>query len=182
MRNHGIVIHFPKLLALMVLSLSAAASAWAEAPLRWKFKEGETLSYVLDRGTEGKINLTGAEITFKLNMIFDVTWKVASVAQDGTAHVEQTVDRMQVSMNSPLFGSMAYDSKKPEKPMGPVWSQLEPIVNGMLGQTFQMRITSAGKVTEIELPAKLAETFQKQQQRPAGNRQAAFGIGAQHVF
>ena len=149
------------------LRSSRPAPAWAAAPIRWKFKEGQSLNYVLERGAEGKVNLTGAEFAFKMGMTFDTTWQVKSVAADGTATVEQTVDRIQINMSSPLAGNMAYDSKNTEKPAaGPVWAMLEPVVTGMLGQTFKVKISSLGAVSDIELPAKLSESFAKQQGRP----------------
>ena len=54
-------------------------------------------------------------------------------------------------------------------------SLLEPVVNGMLGQTFKVKISPLGKVSDIELPAKLTESFAKQ--KVGQNRQAGLGIG-----
>ncbi len=161
---------------LLALAIFQASSAWAADPIRWKFKEGQSLNYVLERGAEGKVNLTGAEFAFKMGMAFDTTWQVKSVAADGTASVEQTVDRIQINMSSPLAGTMAYDSKNSEKPAaGPVWAMLEPVVTGMLGQTFKVKISPLGAVSDIELPAKLTESFAKQ--KVGQNRQAGLGIG-----
>jgi hypothetical protein len=160
---------------VVTIGLLVASAANAQTPLRWKFKEGEHLNYVLERAVEGKINLSGADIAFKMGMTFDTTWNVKSVAQDGTANVEQTVDRVQIGMSSPLGGNLVYDSQNPEPPAGPVWAQLKPLMEGMLGQTFKAKISSLGKVSDIELPQKLSEVFAKQQQ--GGNRQAGFGIG-----
>lgn len=70
--------------------LAVISSVQAETELRWKFKEGQSLDYVMERGVEGKINLSGADIAFTLNMTFDTAWKVKSVAADGTAEVERT--------------------------------------------------------------------------------------------
>jgi hypothetical protein len=108
-------------------------------------------------------------------MIFDTTWKPAAVADDGTASVELTVDRIQVNMNSPLFGRMAYDSKSTEKPQGPVWTQMEPVMTGMLGETFKAKISPLGAVSDIELPKKLADALAKQE--IGENRRQGFGIG-----
>ena len=107
------------------IALAAAWPSWrrparAAEPLRWKFKSGEQLNYILARQMEGKLNLSGADITFKVDMTFDTTWKVKSVAADGSAEIEQTVDRIQINMSSPLGGNLDYDSAKPVKP-GPAW-------------------------------------------------------------
>jgi hypothetical protein len=165
-----------KLALAAVLGFTLVSQARAEAPLRWKFKEGESLDYVIERAVDGKLNLSGADIEFKVKMIFDTTWKVKSVAADGTASVEETLDRMQVSMDSPLAGSLEYDSQTPTNPDSPAWSMMvEPMVNGMLGQTLKWKVSPLGKVTDIEMPEKLKETFAKQSQ--GGNRQAGLGLG-----
>jgi hypothetical protein len=86
------------------------------------------------------------------------------------------VERIQINMSSPLAGDVAFDSKSEEKPdSGPVWTLLEPVVNGMLGQTFTVKISSLGVVSDIELPAKLTESLASQ--RVGQNRQAGLGIG-----
>lgn len=152
------------------LALVFVADAQAQAPLRWKFKQGEDLNYILDRGMEGKINFSGAEIEFKLGLTMDVTWKVTEVASSGTASVAQTIDRVQMKLDSPLFGSMEYDSADPNSTAGPI----QPMIEGMLGQTFQLKVTAAGKVEEVKLPEKLSETFAEAGQ---GRGQAGLGIG-----
>jgi hypothetical protein len=162
--------------ALFAAALLFVTFAQAQADeLRWKFKAGETLEYVLARGVEGKINLSGSEIVFNLQMIFDTTWKPTSVAEDGAADVELTVDRIQISMDSPLFGRMAYDSKNPKEPEGPIWAQMKPTMTSMLGEAFKAKITPLGEVKDIALPEKLAAALKKQE--IGENRRAGFGIG-----
>ncbi|MEX0675938.1 MAG: DUF6263 family protein [Pirellulales bacterium] len=157
-------------LALLVVSTLRADE------LRWKFKQGETLNYVLERGIEGKLTLSGAEIQFTMQMIFDTSWKPAAVAGDGTANMDLTVDRIQVNMNSPLFGRMAYDSKSSKEPEGPVWAQMKPVMGGMLGETFKAKISPLGQMSDIELPKKLSDALASQQ--VGENRRQGFGIGS----
>jgi Family of unknown function (DUF6263) len=160
---------FAAALALVLVSTLRAEE------LRWKFKQGEALQYVLQRSVEGKLTLSGAEIVFKLNMIFDTTWKPESVADDGVADVGLSVDRIQISMNSPLFGRMDYDSAGAKEPEGPVWAQMKPVMTGMLGQTFKAKISPLGSVTDITLPEKLAKALAAQ--KIGENRRQGFGIG-----
>jgi len=143
--------------------------------LKWKFKSGENLEYVLSRAVDGAINLSGSDIAFKLGMTFDTTWKPTAVAGDGTADVSLTVDRIQVVMDSPLFGRMAYDSNDPKEPEGPVWQQMKPVMTNMLGNAFTLKISPQGEVSEIKLPEPLAEAIKKQE--VGENRRQGFGIG-----
>jgi hypothetical protein len=151
------------------------ASARADGAPRWKFKPGETLHYVLERAADGKMSLAGNEFGIQMGMTFDTTWKCAGVNDDGTANVEQTIDRIQINMASPLSGEVKYDSAGSEKPSGPVWTLLGPMVDGMLGQTFTLKVSPTGAVSDITLPAKLKQAFDKQV--VGQNRQAGMGIG-----
>jgi hypothetical protein len=160
---------------MAVCLLATGAARAAEAPLRWKFKPGDTLDYVLERASDGKLSVCGADLAIKISMTFDTSWKVKSVAADGTGSLEQTVDRIQINMSSPLAGELNYDSKQADVPNNPLWSQMEPVVSGMLGQTFQLKISPLGKVSDITLPEKLTALFTKQSQ--GGNRQQGMGIG-----
>ena len=104
-------------------------------------------------------------------MVLDSTWKTKAVAKDGSADIEQTIDRVQVNMNSPLGGALEFDSQQPDSKAG----MLQPMVNGMLGQTFKLKVSPLGKVTDVELPKKLTDAFGAGQQ--GGRRQAGMGIG-----
>lgn len=162
--------------ALIAAALLFVSFSHAQADeLRWKFKADETLEYVLSRSVEGKINLSGSDIAFNLQMIFDTTWQPTAVAEDGTADVELTVNRIQIAMDSPLFGRMAYDSTNPKEPEGPIWAQMKPTMTSMLGGAFKAKITPLGEVKDITLPEKLAEALKKQE--IGENRRAGFGIG-----
>jgi hypothetical protein len=161
--------------SLALAALVLASSAATAAELRWKFKPGEELQYILSRATEGAINLSGSDIKFNLQMVFDTSWKPTAVGADGVADVDLTVTRIQISMESPLFGRMAYDSTNPKEPEGPVWAQMKPTMTAMLGEAFKAKITPLGAVTDIQLPAKLAEALAKQE--IGENRRQGFGIG-----
>jgi Family of unknown function (DUF6263) len=170
MRSYAIVrVSLAAVLAVVFVTAVQAQD------LRWKFKPDETLNYVLERGVEGKIVLSGAEIAFTMGMTFDTSWKVASVADDGMASVELAVDRIQVSMNSPLFGNMVYDSKGGEEPKSPVWQQMKPVMNGMLAGPFKVKISPLGEVSDVALPEKLAKSLADQE--IGENRRQGFGIG-----
>ncbi len=175
MRSRAIVARRWKLIAVVGMVLAGCSVARADAPPRWKFAPGETLHYVLDRAVDGTMSMAGNEFGIKMRMTFDTTWKCTGVNDDGTANLDQTIDRIQISMSMPLAGDVNYDSISSKKPSGPVWTLLRPMVEGMLGQTFTLKVSPEGKVSDIELPAKLTEVFAEQ--ADGQNRQAGMGIG-----
>ncbi len=120
------------------------------------------------------MKLSGSDLAIKFGMAFDTTWKCTDVAADGTATLDQTVDRIQVSMSSPLAGNLDFDTAKTDKaPGGPMGAMLGPMVDGMLGQTIKVKISPRGEVSDIELPEKLKAAFAKQQ--GSANRQMGMG-------
>jgi hypothetical protein len=162
-------------LAIALLLPMAGAAPAAEAP-RWKFKQGESLNYVLERVADGQMKLAGNPIGIKMGMTFDTTWKCTGVEADGSAQLEQTVDRVQISMASPLSGDIKFDSSAGATPSGPLGAMLGPMINGLLGQPIKVKISPLGKVSDIQLPEKLKAEFAKQAE-VGQNRRAGLGIG-----
>ncbi|MBI2825842.1 MAG: hypothetical protein HYX69_14245 [Planctomycetia bacterium] len=162
----------------VTLSLAACGLASTVAHgemLRWKFKQGETMNYVMDRAIDGKIDLSGSQIEFTSAMTFDTSWKIKSVGSDGAAEVEQTVDRVQMKMDSPLGGGLDYDSKKPGSGQGQIWEMMGPMFEALVGQTFSLKVTPTGKVSDIKMPEKVTEQLAKQ--GGPGGRRGGFGFG-----
>jgi hypothetical protein len=164
-------VRLPLAAVLCVLLVSAAGAQ----ELRWKFKPDQTLNYVLERGVDGKIVLSGAEIAFKMGMTFDTSWKATKVADDGAADIDLVVERIQVDMASPLFGNMVYDSKGGEEPKSPVWLQMKPMMQSMLGEAFKIKVSPRGEVSEITMPEKMTKAIAEQE--IGENRRQGFGFG-----
>ena len=150
-----------------------SATAQAQNTLRWKFKKDDTLNYVMERTTEMKMDLSGSLIEIVSGMTFDTTWKVKSVAADGSAEIEQTVDRIQMKMDSPLGGALDYDSKKPGSGQGQIWEMMGPMIESLVGGTVSLKATPTGEVSDIKLPEKVTEQLGKQQ---GGQRRGGMGM------
>jgi hypothetical protein len=164
---------------LLVASLAIcgilSATAQAQNTLRWKFKKGDTLNYVMEQTTEMKMDLSGSLIEIVSGMTFDTTWNIKSVAADGSAEIEQTVDRIQMKMDSPLGGALDYDSKKPGSGQGQIWEMMGPMIESMVGGTVSLKATSTGEVSDIKLPQKVTDQLAKQQ--GGGGRRGSGGMG-----
>ncbi len=176
MRTCFVIARSRGLVAALAVILVGATAAAADSAPRWKFKPGETLNYVLERNADGKMKLAGNPIGIKMGMKFDTTWKCTGVSDDGTASLEQTVDRIQISMESPLSGAITFDSAAGATPDGPLGAMLGPMINGLLNQPIKLQVSPLGAVSDITLPAKLQEEFARQNE-VGQNRRAGLGIG-----
>lgn len=149
----------PAALTAVVVVVASAAAARAEQALAWKFKVGDKAQYVLVQESNILIDANGVEFDVEMNQTLDLTWTVKSVADDGTAELVQTVDRVIMKMATPFTGEFSYDSASGQDGEGQVWEMMGPLIKGMVGAEFTMKVTPAGEVTDIELPQGLGRAL-----------------------
>lgn len=148
--------------AAAVVCLMGTTHARAAKELKWKFKQGEKLPYALQQSYAILIDANGIEIDVKLKQVMDLTWTVKSVDSDGNAELNQKVDRIQLTMNTPFTGEVKYDSKKPdETPPPELWDRIGKPLESMLEGEFALKVTPHGQVTDLVLPEKLATTLKE---------------------
>lgn len=169
----------PRFLAtgrLVVASLAVAVglqgAARADAPLRWKFKPGETVHYNLIQKTETTMKLAnGRTGGSKVSQNSDVRWTVESVSPEGVAELTQTIDRVRVRMDSvagqPPF---EYDSASDEPaPEGAVASQLVPVFKALAGLKCTLMMDPRGEIREVRIADSVVQSLEKSFQGGLGH-------------
>ncbi len=78
-----------KLLAVVLAGLVLAPAAVAQTKLRYKFKEGQKLEYVVDQKTVASFG--GMDV--KTGMKFDMVWQTLKVDEAGKAQVKVVINR-----------------------------------------------------------------------------------------
>src|SRR5262245_38581884 len=96
-------------LAWALFVVTTASAAGADATLRWKFQSDTPYRYVLTQGMEMSMKVANNEVKTKMTQVSEMTWKVKSVKPDGAADLSQTIDRMQITLESPA-GNFEIDS------------------------------------------------------------------------
>jgi hypothetical protein len=138
--------------ALLLVGLgSSMASVQAKDTLRWKFKEGETLHYSMETTTisTGQ-DPTGREVKRSYSLITDMSWTTKSVDASGLATLNQTIDRVRVTVSSP-GSKISSDSKE----AGEAESLFGPMFKILVGAEFFSKMNPRGELTEIKLADKL---------------------------
>jgi hypothetical protein len=153
--------------ALLPLVLGASA-AQAQTTLRWKFKQGDKLTYVTEQATNSKGSVMGMEFETTMSQTTDLTWMVKAVGSDGVAEINQTIDRIRMKMETP-FGNFEYDSKENKQIEGPFGDVMGPILGAMAGAEVMMKMAPTGDVRDVKLPEKLAESLQNPALAQFGN-------------
>src|SRR4051812_19360867 len=105
-------------LAALAALVLAQGAARADAPLRWKFTKGKAIHYVLTQKAVSKTQAQGQLLETTMTQTMDMTWAFTGVNPDGSARMEQTLDRIQFTMESP-FGKVAVDTKDDKEAEGP---------------------------------------------------------------
>ena len=81
------------------------SAANAETKLRWKFQPGEKVNYEMIMDMTQEMQAGDMPITTKMNQRMDMTWSAKEVAADGSAVMEQTIDRVRVEIVPPGAGA-----------------------------------------------------------------------------
>ena len=142
--------HGWKLLAVFLVGLALAPAVHAQTKLRYKFKEGDKLDYLIEQKQKMAMNIMGMDIDINVNMDIEMNWETTKVDDMGNAQVKVSIGRVKMKMESPT-GNVDIDSKSAEEPDDQLGKILAPIVKGMAGiqMTFTMDPTGEMKDTKI---------------------------------
>ncbi len=147
------------LLCLAALGVAAGA-ARGEKTLRYKFKPGETIRYVMRQEMVQNVAAPGNPVKVSMTQTMDMSQKVESVDAEGTASVTQTIERIRMKMVLPQGQGLDYDSASDKAPVG-LATKLAPIFGAMVKQPIKVKITPRGTTRDIKLPEGMLDQIKK---------------------
>jgi len=138
------------LMAAFLLSLPAAED---KVELRWKWQKGQELVYKSVQKTQ--LEFGGQPMDQHMGYTYSLT--IADVAESGEATITVKYLAVVTKGNGPT-GEYDYDSEKDKEPPaeGPAAMQAK-----MVGQSFTMKMTPTGKVTDVQGYDKVLEAMTK---------------------
>ena len=152
-------------------TLFVAALAWSAganravaqqaAPLQWKFAAGETLHYRMTQNMKMGMVMGEREMGSTMRQDIDMSWAVKEVADDGSASLEQKIDRMRMKMDM-AGNSMEYDSASTAPPQG-MAAMVAPVMKELTKAAFDVKMTPRGQVSEVQVPASLLDALKNSQ-------------------
>jgi hypothetical protein len=149
-------------LAVALAGLVVAGGAQAQTTLRYKFKEGEKLNYVIDQDQKMSMSIGGMDIETKVLMVMDMTWDVQKIDEQGNAHVKIKMDRVKMTMDGPT-GKVEIDSKDAKEPDDPIGQILGQVVQAMAGMEMSTTVSPTGEMKDTKIPE---ETIKKLKNLP----------------
>jgi len=129
---------------------SIADAAGDETLLRWKLAAGELLTVRFQQATDTETS--GAQKSqLAIEMSADMTWRVESVEEDGTARLVQKVDRLQMAMSADKLADVKYDSASDQSPTGTA-KDIAASVQPLIGVEFHVTMNPRGEIVEVTPP------------------------------
>jgi hypothetical protein len=142
----------PWAISVVLACLLAARVAPAQKVLRWKFQAGQQLNYQLEQRMKQELTPPNSPaMQFSTVQTMTMKWEVKSIQEDGTAIVEQTVDRFRTKMESPQGIMLEYDSASGKEPEG-LGKMLLPMLQALLNRPILLTYTPRGEIKEMKLP------------------------------
>jgi Family of unknown function (DUF6263) len=127
-----------------------AGTASAQVTLRYQFKEGEKLDYVMDQDQKMSMSVGGQDIEMKVNMAMDLIWQTEKVDADGNAKVKLKFGRVKMSMNGPM-GKVEVDSNDTEEPDDPAGRIFAQVVKAIGGMEMSFTMDPRGEMKDVQV-------------------------------
>lgn len=143
-------------LVLTLLGLGWTSLAHAQTTLRYKFKKGEKLEYVLDQKMKVTQEVLGMNIETSMDQHMAMSWKVESVDDKGAAKIAMTFGRMKMALDTPM-GKFEVDSDSKEEPDNILGKTLHTVVASLAGMELSFTMDPTGELREVTIPEKSAE-------------------------
>jgi hypothetical protein len=110
----------------------------------------------------------GRKIDTSFTETTEMSWQIKGVANDGTADMVQTIDRIKFQMMAP-GANLEADTADAQDAPGPTQA-VSKLFRAMVGSPFTMKVTPRGEFRDFNVPPKLVEAF-----KDAGPAGAMFG-------
>jgi hypothetical protein len=138
---------------LLAAALLLVLSAQDKVELRWKWQKGQELVYKSSQQT--KMEFGGQPMEQQMGYTYSMT--VTDVAESGEATIRVKYLAVATKGSGPQ-GEFDYDSEKDKEPPaeGPAAMQAK-----MVGQSFTMKMTPVGRVTDVQGYDKVLEAMMK---------------------
>lgn len=132
----------------------------AQTTLRFRFKEGDKATYVVDTKDTMTISAMGMMSEAKMAMTFEVTWTILKVDSQGNGTVQFKFNSAKISMDGPL-GKVEADSKDTKEPDDPLGKAFNQIVKVMAATEAKGVMAPTGELKDVEISKETLEGVKK---------------------
>ena len=161
--NRNSLILLASAIAIVVCSADCFAQGTATATdtkLRWKFTKGQKYRLEMKQDMTQNMVMQDQPMETSNKTTTYMTWEVTDVDDAGSAMIESVVERMTMSMNTPM-GQFDIDTDNKEDPPG-MGAQVAASIRPMIGVTFSQKMDTRGKISDVVIPEAALAGMKKQ--------------------
>ncbi len=136
--------------SLATLLMGFAANADAQKILQWQFEPGQTLNVWFTQDMTVQMTAMGQEMESAADMGMLMKWDIQQVNEDGSAHINQSIERLTMRLATPGTDEIEYDSAHAEKATGTALT-LKASVDPLVGVEFTQTMSSTGEILDVQL-------------------------------
>jgi uncharacterized protein DUF6263 len=155
-------MHSRKILLVVALLSAwslAALPASAQTTLRYKFKDGENLKYVVEQKMKMTMSIMGKDIDMNMDQSSEMTWAVGKVDDKGNAQINVKFGRSKMNMTSPM-GKVEVDSNSTQEPEDQLGQILYKVVKGLSDMEVSATVSPLGEFSDLKIPEKALKALQ----------------------
>jgi hypothetical protein len=134
-------------LLTMLAAGMLAASAAAQTPVRFVWRQGETLTYRVEQTTSASDVVEGQKTETSSKMTTVKHWQVLAVDGAGVGTLQLSVASLHFEVKTPKNTTLLFDSTQPDKSDPQLQEQLGKYVGSTLAV---LRVDSLGRVVEVK--------------------------------
>lgn len=138
------------LIAAVLISAACAPLAGAQTTLRYQFKEGDKLPYVMEQKMKMLMSVMGMDIETKMNMTMELSLNVVGVSKDGAAKMQFKVSHAKMSMDA-ITGKVDVDSKDKNEPDDQVGKILSGVVKALGSMEMSGVMLPSGEMKDVQV-------------------------------
>jgi hypothetical protein len=141
-----------ELVALSIVLPSISSPTAGAEPFRWKFQAGERLAYNMSHDMTMNMDAGPAgQMVTTVQQTISMTWDVKEVNEAGDAVIQQSVDRVKMSMTGQPGQGFKYDSDADGPPEG-MGAMIAPMFDAMTQGVFEVTMTPRGEIRDVKIP------------------------------
>lgn len=144
------MLHSARISVAAFLLAALASTALGQTTMAYRFKEGETLHYLLEQKNVTKMSIAGADVTMNVNTTVSLAWHVLKVDSKGNATVKVRVTHSKMSMDS-LVGNVNVDSKDKEIPKDAIGGPLGSLNKAIAAMEMTGTMAPTGAMTDVKI-------------------------------
>jgi hypothetical protein len=150
-----------QILILVAVTVAVAPgsgrAASAAEPLAWKFEEGASNRYRINQSMTTKMDMGQNKIQSKVDQIIDMSWTVLEVKPNGSATLEQKVDRMRMTIDAGE-AKVEVDTASEEAPQNQA-AMIAPLLKAITAGAFRVTMSPRGEISDVVVPEEMVDAL-----------------------